>query len=559
MAISTPGLGSGLNVESIVTSLMSVERKPLTAVANQKSAYQSKVSAYGTLKSALSTFQTATNGLSSVSKFNAQTLVSGNSSVFTATSTGTAALGDSAITVNQLARAQKLTFAGTASVDDTVGTGALTISFGTYHPATAVAPNVPNTFVPNAAKTDLTLEINSSNNTLSGVRDAINGLNASVSASIVNDGAINHLVITSKDTGEINTLKITTTDTDGNHTDNVGLSKLAYDPTAAVGSGKNLSQMQSAKNALLNIDGLDVVKASNTISDAIAGVRLSLLSTSKESVNLSVASNKEAIKTSVTAFVDAYNKLDTSMRALVRYDPTGKNSGPLLGDATARSVLTSLRSVMTNAVSSKGAFSTLSQIGVSFQASGQLAIDATKLDSAITSNFSDIAGLFATSAKTTDAQISYLASTSQTKAGTYAVNVTSLSPLAGTINGAAASVIGNSLIGAKGDASEGLTVKVNGGATGERGTVTVSIGYAAQLDATINNILDTKGVLTSRTEGISSAISSLDKQSESITLRLKAIEARYRAQFTRLDTLMSNMSSTSSYLTQQIAAFKSNN
>jgi flagellar hook-associated protein 2 len=558
MGISSAGLGSGLDVNGIVTSLMGIEQKPLTAVTKQKTDYQSQISAYGSLKSSLSTFQTAVSALSSASKFNAQTVTTSNAAVYTATANGAAALGDNAIKVSQLAKSQKLTFAGTANVADTIGTGILTISFGTYNPSTAVAPITPNSFTSNAAKTDVSITIDSSNNTLSGVRDSINASNSSVSATIVNDGKINHLVITSKDTGEVNTLKITTTDSDGNNTDNAGLSQLAYDPTAVVGSGKNMSQMQAAKNALLNIDGIDVVKASNTISDAIEGVTLNLLATSVDSVNLSVASNKDAVKASVTAFVDAYNKLDTSLRSLTKYDPTGKNSGVLLGDATTRSVITKLKSVMTNAVNSNGAFSTLSQIGVSFQATGQLALDSTKLDTAVASNFSDISSLFATSAKATDPQISYSASTSKTKAGTYAVNVSSLSPLAGTINGVAATTVGSSLVGATGDASEGLTLKINGGATGSRGTVKFSIGYAAQLDSTITNLLDTTGILTSRTDGITSSISRLDKQADSITLRLTAIEARYRAQFTKLDTLMASMSTTSSFLTQQVASYNAN-
>lgn len=558
MGISSAGIGSGLDVSSIVTSLMAIEQKPLTAVTKQKTDFQSQISAYGTLKSALSTFQTAVSALSSASKFNAQTVTSSNSSVFTATANGTASLGDNAIKVSQLAKSQKLTFAGTANVADTVGTGTLTISFGTYNPSTAVAPLTPNSFTPNTAKTDVSITIDSSNNTLSGVRDAINASNSSVSATIVNDGTINHLVITSKDTGEVNTLKITTTDSDGNDTDNAGLSQLAYDPTATAGSGKNMSQMQAAKNALLNIDGIDVVKASNTITDAIGGVTLNLLATSTDNVNLSVASNKDAIKTSVTAFVDAYNKLDTSLRSLTKYDPAGKSSGALLGDATTRSVITQIKSVMTNAVSTGGAFTSLSQIGVSFQATGQLALDSTKLDTAVASNFQDIAGLFTTSGKPTDPQISYSGSSSQTKAGTYAVNVTSLSPLAGTINGVAATVVGGSLVGAKGDASEGLIVKVNGGATGARGNVNYSIGYAAQLDRTITSLQDTSGILASRTEGINSSITRLDKQADAITLRLTAIEARYRTQFTKLDTLMSSLTATSTFLTQQIAALNAN-
>jgi flagellar hook-associated protein 2 len=380
-----------------------------------------------------------------------------------------------------------------------------------------------------------------------------------VSATIVNDGTANHLVITSKDTGEVNSLKISVADTDGNDTDAAGLSQLAYDPTASTGSGKNMTQMQAAKNAILDIDGIVVVKASNTISDAISGVTLNLLATSAGvSANLGVASNKDKVKESVTAFIDAYNKLDSSLRSLTKYDESGKNSGVLLGDATTRSVISQLKAVMTKTVSSGGALTSLSQIGVSFQRDGKLALDATKLDAAVATNFGDIASLFATTAKVSDPQVSFVSSTKKTQSGIYAINVTGLAPTAGTINGVAANGTGSNLLGAAGDASEGLNIKVTSGALGARGTVNFSIGYAAQLDSVITNLLGETGILASRTDGINTSIKRLDKQAESITARLTSIEARYRAQFTRLDTLMSSMSTTSSFLTQQIASINAN-
>ncbi|NOU24824.1 MAG: flagellar filament capping protein FliD [Methylotenera sp.] len=553
MSISSAGLGSGLDVNGIVTSLMAIEQKPLTAVTKQKTEYQSEISAYGTLKSGLSTFQTAVSALSSAAKFNAQTVTSGSPTVFTATSDGSATLGSYAVNVSQLAKSQKLAISGFTNTTDVVGTGTLTISFGSY-------ATVGNTFTPNAAKTDLNLTIDSSNNTLAGVRDAINAANSSVSATIINDGTSNHLVITSKDTGEVNSLKIVVADSgDGNNTDTLGLSRLAYDPTAAAGSGKNLTQMQAAQNALLDIDGIAVVKASNTVTDAISGVTLNLLTTSSgTSANLGIASNKDKVKESITAFVDAYNKLDTTLRSLTKYDETGKASGALLGDATARSVINQLKSVMTKSITTGNGLTTLSQVGVSFQRDGKLALDATKLDAAVATNFSDIASLFATTAKSTDSQVTYLGSTSKTQAGTYAINVTGFAPTTGTINGVTATGSGTNLIGAVGDASEGLNVKVTSGALGARGTVNFSIGYAAQFDSLVTSLLSESGILASRTEGINSSIKRLDKQAESITVRLTAIEARYRAQFTKLDTLMSSMSTTSAFLTQQIATINAN-
>lgn len=562
MALSSAGIGSGLDVNSIVTGLMNVERRPLEIVAAKKTDYQSQISAYGTLKSALSTFQTSVSALSSAAKFNVQTATSANTSVFTASSNGSATIGDYAVTVSQLAKSQKLALAGFANTTDVVGTGTMTISFGTFTPE-VITPPTPSSFTANPDKADIPVLITSANNTLAGVRDAINAANASVSATIVNDGTTNRLVITSKDTGEVNSLKITVTDDDANNLDNIGLSQLAYDPTATAGSGKNLTEVQIAKDAILKVDGIDVVKSSNTITDMIEGVTLNLLATSAgNSVNLAVASNQEAIKTSVTSFVDAYNKLDTTLRSLTKYDETGKASGVLLGDATARNVITKIRSVMTNSIANGNTINTLSQIGVAFQRDGQLALDATKLTNAITNNYDEIAGLFAPYGKATDPQISFIGSTSKTQAGTYAITVsqlgTELVNAQGTINGVTATGSGSNLLGMLGDASEGLNVKVLGGALGARGTVNFSIGYAAQLDSVIASLLSDEGILTSRTEGINASIKRLDQQTDALNTRLVAIEARYRAQFTRLDTLLASMSTTSSFLTQQLAAINAN-
>jgi flagellar hook-associated protein 2 len=562
MPITSAGIGSGLDVNTIVSGLMNVERQPLTILASKKTAFQTQVSAYGNLKSALSTFQTSVSALSSPAKFNVQTAMSANADVFNATANGSATVGNYAITVNQLAQQQKIASAGFASISDTVGTGALTISFGTFTSEVLIPPT-PSAFTPNTAKTDITIAINSSNNTLAGVRDAINAQNASVTASIINDGTTNRLVITSKDTGEVNSLKITTTDDDTVNTDTTGLSQLAYDPTAVVGSGKNLEQLQAAKNALLNIDGIAVVKSSNTVTDAIEGVTLNLLKTSNSlSVNLGVATNQDKVKESVTAFVDAYNKLDTTLRSLTKFGGESGTSGVLLGDATARSITNQIKAVFSNSITGTGSLTTLSQIGVSFQRDGKLALDSTKLTSAISTNIKDIAALFAPSAKATDPLITYSGSTSKTQAGTYVVTVSQLGSTTvnavGTINGTAATGSATNLVGAAGSVTEGLSLKINGGALGARGTVTFSVGYAAQLDSVITSLLSTDGLLSARTAGISTSIKRVDDQSAKISSRLASVEARYRAQYTRLDTLLSSMSTTSSFLTQQINALNAN-
>lgn len=575
MGISSVGLGSGLDVNSIITGLMGVEKKPLTAVAQQKSAYQSKISAYGTMKSSLSLFQSSISALSNIAKFNEQTATSANTSIFTASTDGTATSGDHAITVSQLAKSEKLVSSTFEKVTDTVNTGTLNITFGSYDPSNN------NTFTANPNKSPLSITINNSNRTLTGVRDAINAANGGVTASIVNNGSGNQLVLTSTDTGQVNNMKITgisqltydkssgSNSTSGGYTFTVGGIKITVGGSSNSGSnsGSNnnndFTEVQAATNALLNVDGVDVSKASNTVTDVINGVTLNLLSTSSSnSINLHIASNQTDVKALVTSFVEAYNKLDTTLRSLTKFDSTGKASGVLLGDGTARSVVNQIKSVMNKAINTTGGLTTLSQIGITFQRDGQLALDSTKLTTAMNTNFGDIATLFTSSLKATDAQITYAGSTSNTQEGTYAVTVsqlgTSSANTAGTINGVGATGSLTGLTGATGNASSGLSLNVTGGALGSRGTVKFTLGYAAQLDRVINNLLSDTGIVASKTEGLNTSITRLDKKTESLNVRLAGVEARYRTQFTKLDSLLSGMSTTSNYLTQQLASINAN-
>ena len=659
MAISSPGVGSNLDVNSIVSGLMRSEQGPLTLVNKQKSNYQTKISAYGSLKGVLSTFQTALDKLSTVSKFNTQKAESADASVFTATSNGKAVESNYAVKVTQLAQTQKIAMAGESSVNNVIGTGKLTITLGSYN-------EQANTFTANGSQAATTIEITSANNTLSGIRDAINAANAGVSASIVNDGQTNRLVINAKNSGTVNSIKMTVADDDAGHLDAAGLSKLAFDPGAGVGSGKNLTVLQVPKDAIMDIDGVTVTKSSNTISDAIEGITFNLLKASPAAaLNLAVTRDQTAIEQSVTDFVNAFNEANKVMRDLTKYDATSKTGGALLGDAVTRSIASQIKQVVTSSVDGNGTLKSLNDIGVTFQRDGTLALDSSKLKLAIQNHPDEVPALFAATGKVSDGLVKYTGSSNKTASGTYDVNVTRLatqgslaggaspglvitqgvndhlelnidsvaysidlgagtynsaddlaaelqtrlstlgatarvqvnggniqvtsadygatasvmlnagngntnmfgaSPLItagldvqGSINGVAAAGAGQQLIGAKGDASEGLILQINDGSLGSRGTVKFSQGYAYQLDKLVTNLLSTDGMLTSRTDGITSSITRLTKQQEILQDRLVQIEKRYRQQFTTLDTLIGSMQQTSSYLTQQIAQFSSNN
>lgn len=656
--VSAPGVGSGLDVNSIVSQLMASERLPLTALESREKAYNQKLSAFGQVRSTLATFQTALQGLSS-SKFQALSATASDSKVLSASAGGNATPASYQIEVQQLAQQHKLASTGYATTDDVVGSGTLNIQFGTYDSGA-------NTFTANGDKATKSITLSPASNTLAGIRDTINAANAGVTATLVNDGSAagNRLVLTSTDSGAANSLKISVTDDDGNAVDGSGLSALAYDPTAAAGSGKNLGQVAAARDALLSIDGIAVAQSSNTVKSAIEGVTLNLAQTNVgQALTLAVSRDTEAIKKSVQAFVDAYNSASGTLKKMTAFNGVGAQNGALLGDATTRAIQTQMRGMLNTAVDSGGAFTTLSQIGVSFGSDGTLSLDSVRLNTAIDTHFDGIAALFAKAGKTTDSLVSYSASTSKTLPGSYAVTVSQLatrgathgsqiadltvtagindqldltvdgkgisvtlaaatyasadalaaeiqskvngamessgsvrvaqsggvlslvsarygsasqasvtggnamtslfgaSPVvsngvdvAGTINGVAATGNGQTLAAALGDASEGLALRIAGGALGARGSVTYSQGYAYQLDQYLKTLLDNDGSLKARTNGIDSSIKSLDQRQQQLEARLVQIEKRYRAQFTALDSMLSSMNSTSTFLTQQLAS-----
>ncbi len=560
MATITSSTGaSGLAIESIVSGLMSIERQPLTTIRNQISAYNTKVSAFGTLKSGLSTFQTALDKLATPSKFNAQTVNLSDTSSLTATANGSASKGTYSLAVSQLASSQKLATNAYASTASVIGTGTLTISFGAFTPANATAGTAAS-FDANTAKTPITVEITSGNNSLTGVRDAINAQNASVSASIVNDGTGNRLVITSKDTGAVNSLKIDVVDADGDATDASGLSSLAFDPLASAGSGQNMTQLVAANNALMTVDGLAISKASNTITDVIEGLTLNLKTITAAPMTLEVATDTNAIKESVKSFVDAYNSLTTSMGNLTRFVEGGSSAnGPLLGDASVRTISTRLRAMMSQQSTTATTFKSLNDIGIAFGQDGKLAINNDRLDTAMATNLADIGKLFGPSAVATDSQVSYVSSSSLTKPGVYPVNITQLAGtgsgnVAGTVNGVNASGEGSVLTVSTEDNSRGLKLNIGGTTLGSRGTVTFSLGLAGDLSSQITEWLEANGPVQSKTDGLQTSIKALNKKSDALSAKLPAIEARYRAQYSRLDALLASMQSTSSYLAQQINA-----
>ncbi|NMM36023.1 MAG: flagellar filament capping protein FliD [Glaciimonas sp.] len=466
MGLSSAGIGSGLNVNSLVSQLMSVESAPVTLLDTKEASYQAKLSSYGTLKSALAALQTAAKAISTPYTFSPIKANITDPTVLSASVSANAVAGNYNVEVQSLAQSQKLiTGTGYANTTDVVGTGAITFNFGAYDTA------VPPVFTGNTSKTAKTVTLGA-NTTLAGMRDAINAANMGVSASILNNGTSNYLTLTSNDTGAINALQITVSDP--------SLNAIAYNPTS--GGTTNMAQIVAAKDAVIVVDNVKITKPSNTITDAIQGVTLNLTKTMPAGTTTKIALTRDtsSVQTAITAFVQAYNDANTAIKTATAFNTiTGKGS-VLTGDNTTRTIQTQLRAMFSAPVpGAPSGMAMLADVGISFQKDGSLAIDTAKLAAAATDPSKDLSKLFATT-----------------------------------------------------DSGK---------------------GYGYQMDVLIGKILSPVGTLIDRTNSVNKSIKDIGTQRDTINARLVGVEKRYRAQFTALDTLIASMTTTSNFLTQQLA------
>ncbi|MCB1697933.1 MAG: flagellar filament capping protein FliD [Halioglobus sp.] len=667
--LTATGIGSGLDIESLVTQLVAAERAPTDSrLTRQESRLTAELSAFGAFKGALAGFQNSLADLTNLAKFGQYTATSSNSEQVGVSAGSKATAGSYELAVSQLARAHSLASGSFAATTDAVGTGTLTFRFGTtdYTPADP-GPQSYNGFTVNAGRGVATIAIDAGNNTLAGVRDAINEADIGVKAAIVNDGSGYRLLLSSAQTGAANSLEITVDDTgDGNHVDAAGLSALAFNSGAA-----NMGQTVAAQDALFSINGLGISSAENQARNAIDGVTITLKElTGTAPVTLTIAENRDSVKTAISNLIAGYNSFNQTMNSLTAYNAETRSASPLQGDFSARSIASQLRQTLSNAVAGfNGPFSSLSEIGITTESNGNLKLDSVRLDKILVENFDQIAGLFAQVGFPGDSSISYVSASDKTAVGSYLVNVSQLAskgqllgavaafPLdidadndnfsikvngvdsasisltqgnyangdalaaeiqsringdsalaaagiavsvvfngdhleitssqygsastveitsvdtattaelglatgvgttgldvAGTIGGATATGRGQLLTGGVGSGSEGLQLLIEGALTGSRGHVEFSRGIAFQLNELISGYLEPDGVLASRTDGIQGRVEDISDKREVLDRRIEALEIRYRAKFNALDTLLSQLSTTSDFLTQQLAA-----
>lgn len=379
--ISSGGIGSGLDVNSIVSQLVALEKQPIKTLELKATTVKAQISAFGDIQSQFAALTDVASRLSLATAWSARNASSSNTSAATITTSATAPATNFTLDVDQLAQKQSVSTAA-LSRGVALGEGVLTLQLGSW---SAVGP----AFTAGSANSvDIVV---SSTDTISTIAANINSANAGVVATIFNDGTKERLLLQSKTTGVASGFRLTVAEAGVTPTnnDNVGLSQLAFDPatvdpvtTLKAGMATAGISVQYSMDAKARINGLEVTSATNTLTDNLPGVTISLLAkTTTTPVTMSISEDVTLAVKNVNDFVEAYNKLNKSLSEMTKYDSATKTAGLFQGDAAVVGLQNVLRGILSS-TSMGASLQRLSDVGLERKLDGSLNIMTAKLSAA---------------------------------------------------------------------------------------------------------------------------------------------------------------------------------
>ncbi|MGQ0501672.1 MAG: flagellar filament capping protein FliD [Panacagrimonas sp.] len=384
MAITSSGVGSGLDVNSIVTQLVSSERKAAdTRISVAQTTTRVKISALGTTKSVLTNLQSALSKLKTGEALTALSAKSSHEALLTASGSSGAVAGSYGVEVVELARGNKLVSTPYASAAASVGSGSFTFSSG--------GESFTVTLVDGA-------------NSLADLRNAINNAtdNSGVSAAIINESGGSRLVLSARDTGLVNSVTLTA-------------------------GALTLTEQQIASDAHVRIEGFDHYSPSNQVTTAVDGVSFNLLKAEPgTTATITLSADPAAATSAIKGFVKAYNTWTTTIASLTKYDAASDTAGVLLGDGAVRTLRQQLRSMVGESVDDAGTYSALAQIGITSATDGTLTVDDARLSAALGADAGSVQRLFGGSEGLSERLVSvldrYLGTGGQLASSTDALN-----------------------------------------------------------------------------------------------------------------------------------------
>jgi flagellar hook-associated protein 2 len=372
--ISSAGLGSGLDVTSIVTQLVAIERQPIDALTTQNTALKDKLSSFGLLQSYAVNIQDAAAALAKASLWQGTTAKSADDSKVTAASSTAAVPGAHSVEVSQLAQPQAVASKSYATSTESVGTGTLRIELGGW-------TNGGLPFIPQSPPSQVDIPINVGEGSLESVRTKINASNAGVTASIVRDSGGAKLVLRSNSTGLENTMRISAVPADPPSTPGgATLNDLVFDNPAG---SATMSQTLAPKNATGFVDGVPFTSATNTLTGAIEGVTLTLSGVTTAATQVTVGVDSSSMKKALNDFAKAYTDINKYITDQTKYDPDKKVAAPLQGDRATLTIQNQLRNMLGATSTASQSFSRMSDAGLEIQSDGSLKLNETKFSAAL--------------------------------------------------------------------------------------------------------------------------------------------------------------------------------
>lgn len=537
MGLSSPGIGSGLDIKGMVDAMVKADIAHLQARHDKKlNSVNAEISAVGQLKSTLASLQNTMNILSNTSQFYKIKSTLSDAKYFDATVTDKALPGLYQIKVQALAQSQSLSTTYFANSNTALGEGNITINFGTYSSDLA-------TFTANTNTSPVSITIENNNNSLEAICNAINAASSELSASIVQDSLGARLSISSTSTGENYAMQITS-----------DIAALNYH--SATGQ-TTLTQNLAAQNSIVQINGITINQNSNQLKDVLGGITLNLKEISTDtSVSLRIEKNQENLTTCINEFIKKYNECMTFLNNATGYDQETQKGGFFQGDAQVKNLKLGLYQAVTNFIApSSSSIRSLSDLGITTLKGGTLQLDQDKLDTAIKENYNEIATLFAKSITATDPNIQVNSLNAKIAAGSYEVTLNEYTPgvsLSGTIgNQAAISTDGLELKGT-GQLSA-LSINILGGSVGTRGQIDVTDGLAVLLSDVIDNYMGHNGLLDKRNDSLNHDLRQLTKTQEQIDDKSEVLEKKYLTRWNAVDLLISRLQDTSGMLSQMLS------
>lgn len=421
-AITSLGVGSGIDVRGLVEKLVSAEGEPVQKRLDRKEAkLQSSLTSFAVFEGALTEFQTSLDKLKSPEAFTRLSLEVKNEDVLSGVISGDADPGVYDIEVIQLAQPHRLV-SGTFNSDlAAIGSGAISIQFGEYDAANGEFNINPDRPIKN-------IIVNDKNNSLRGIQRAINDAEIGLKASVINDGKGFRLIISSEIPGTHNSIRMRVNDDDGTQTDLHGLSTFSFEPGLNPDQGQNLRTTAAATDARIRIDGVSIDYPDNTIENVISGVTLQLTPDSPGKLTtLKVFQDKQTIASMIREFITAYNAFYDQASELTSYDVENHEAGPLAGDSAVQGIMARIRRDLgTNFSSVNASLSSLSALGIDTERSGRTVINGNKIETAISNNINELAQLFTETGSADDIFINFKDATPQSKPGSYDIFIEAL-------------------------------------------------------------------------------------------------------------------------------------